>query len=49
MARGDELYTNLVGKPEGKGPLDRRRRRLEESTRTDLQEMGCGLDSAGKG
>ena len=30
----------LVGKPEGKTPLDRSRRRCENSIRMDLQEMG---------
>jgi len=32
----------LVGKPEGKGPLGRPRRRWEDNIKMDLQEMGCG-------
>jgi hypothetical protein len=30
----------LVGKPEGKRPLGRPRRRLEDNIKTDLQEVG---------
>jgi hypothetical protein len=32
----------LVGKPEGKRPLGRLRRRWEDNIRMDLQEVGCG-------
>jgi hypothetical protein len=32
----------LVGKPEGKAPLGRPRRRWEDNIKMDLQEMGCG-------
>jgi hypothetical protein len=31
-----------VGKPEGKRPLDRPRRRWEDNIKADLQEVGCG-------
>jgi hypothetical protein len=31
-----------VGKPEGKRPLGRPRRRWEDNVRMDLQEVGCG-------
>ena len=35
----------LVGKPEGKRPLGRPRRRWEDNIKMDLQEVGCrGLD-----
>jgi len=35
----------LMGKPEGKRPLGRRRRRWEDNIKTDLQEVGCeGMD-----
>jgi len=37
----------LVGKPEGKRPLGRPRRRWVDNIRMDLQEVGCGLDWAG--
>ena len=36
------LYRVLVGKPEGKRPLGRLKRRWEDNIMTDLQEMGCG-------
>jgi hypothetical protein len=32
----------LVGKPEGKRPLGRPRRRWEVNKKVDLQEGGCG-------
>jgi hypothetical protein len=32
----------LVGKPEGKRPLGRHRRKWEDNIKIDLQEMGCG-------
>ena len=35
-------YRVLVGKPEGKGPLGRPRRRWVDNIRMDLQEVGCG-------
>jgi hypothetical protein len=36
------VYTILVGKPEGKRPMGRPRRRWEDNIRMDLQEVGCG-------
>ena len=36
------VYRVLVGKPEGKRPLGRRRRRWMDNIRMDLQEVGCG-------
>jgi hypothetical protein len=36
------VYRVLVGKPEGQGPLGRRRRRCVDNIRMDLQEVGCG-------
>jgi hypothetical protein len=43
-AFGEERGVNmvLVGKPEGKRPLGRPRRRWEGNIRMDLQEVGCG-------
>ena len=32
----------LVGKPEGKRPLGRPRRRWEDNIKMDLEEVGCG-------
>jgi hypothetical protein len=46
------VYKVLVGKPEGMRPPGRPRRRLEDSIKMDLQEVGCGeygLDQAGSG
>ena len=34
-------YRVLVGKPEGKRPLGRPRRRWEDNIKMDLQEVGC--------
>jgi len=31
-----------VGKPEGRRPLERTRRRWEDNIKIDLQELGCG-------
>jgi hypothetical protein len=35
-------YRVLVGKPEGRRPLRRPRRRWEDNIKTDLREVGCG-------
>ena len=35
-------YRVLVGKPEGKRPLGRPRRRCVDNNRMDLQKVGCG-------
>ena len=46
------MYRVLVGKPEGKRPLGRPRRRWEDNIKIDLQEVECGgygLDRAGSG
>ena len=39
---GEGVYRVLVGKPEGKRPLERPRRRWVDNIRVDLQEVGCG-------
>jgi hypothetical protein len=36
------VYRVLVGKPEGKRPPGRPRRRLEDNIKADLQEVVCG-------
>ena len=39
------VYRVLVGKPEGKRPLGRPRRRWEDNIKMDIQEVGCkGVD-----
>jgi hypothetical protein len=40
---GRGVYRILVGKPEGKRPLVRPRRRWEDNIKADLQEVGCGI------
>jgi len=39
---GRGVYRVLVGKPEGKRPLGRPRRRWEDNIKMDLHEVGCG-------
>ena len=36
------VYRILVGKPEGKRPLERPRRSWVDNIRMDLQDVGCG-------
>jgi hypothetical protein len=52
MGEERKVYKVLVGKPEGKRPLGRPRRRWENGIRMDLREIGlgvCGLDSTVSG
>ena len=42
MGEGRGVYRVLVGKPEGKRPLGRPRRRWEDNIKTDLHEVGGG-------
>ena len=42
MGKDGGMYRVLVGKPEGKRPLGRARRRWEDIIRMDFQEVGCG-------
>ena len=39
---GERRVQGLVGKPGGKRPLGRPRRRWEDNIKMDLQEVGCG-------
>jgi hypothetical protein len=39
MGEGRDVYRILVGKPEGKRPLGRPRRRWEDNIKADLQEV----------
>jgi hypothetical protein len=41
MGEQRKMYTVLMGKPEGKRPLERPRRRWKNCIRTDLGESGC--------
>ena len=42
MGEGRGVHRFLVGKPEGKRPLERPRRRWEDNIKMDLQEVGGG-------
>jgi len=45
MGEERSVYRFLMGKPEGKRPLGRPRRRWEDNIKVDLQEVGCeGMD-----
>jgi hypothetical protein len=43
MGEERKVYKVLVGKPEGKRPLGRPSRRLEDGVRIDLREIGLGV------
>jgi hypothetical protein len=40
MREGRNVYSVLVGKPEGKRPLGRPKRRWEEGLKMDLRDIG---------
>jgi len=42
MGECRSVYRLLVGKPEGRKPLGRLRRRWEDNIKINLQEVGCG-------
>ena len=42
MGEGRGVHKVLVGKPEGKRPLGRPRRRCEDNIKMDLEEVGRG-------
>ena len=49
MGEGIVVHRVLVGKPEGKRPLGRPRRRWEDNIKMDLQEVGGGCSDFGSG
>jgi hypothetical protein len=52
MGEGRNVYRVLVGKPEGKRPLERPRCRWEDGVKMHLEETGwrgCGVYLAGSG
>jgi hypothetical protein len=52
MGEGRNVYRVLVGKTEGKRPLERPRHRWEDRLKMDLREIGwggCAVDSPGSG
>jgi hypothetical protein len=42
MGEERDAYRILVGRPEGRRPLERPRRRWEDDIKIDLQEVGWG-------
>jgi hypothetical protein len=40
MGKGRGVYRVLVGRPEGKRPLERLRRKCEDNIKMDLKETG---------
>jgi hypothetical protein len=42
MGEERNVYRVLMGKPEGKGPLERPRRRWEDGIKRNLREIGWG-------
>jgi len=45
MGEGRGVYRVLVGKPEGRRPLGRPRRKWEGNIKMEIQEVGCwGMD-----
>jgi hypothetical protein len=42
MGEGRNVYRVLVGKPKGKRPLERPRRRWKNGIKMDLREISCG-------
>jgi hypothetical protein len=43
MGEKRKVYKVLLGKPKGKRPLGRTRRRWEDGIRMDLREIGLGV------
>jgi hypothetical protein len=41
MEERREIYRAFVGKPDGKRPLGKPRRRWEDNIKIDIQEMEC--------
>jgi hypothetical protein len=44
MGEKRDAYRILVGRPEGRRPLGKPRRRWEDNIKMDLQEVGWGID-----
>jgi hypothetical protein len=44
MGKMRGAYRALVGKPEGRRPLERARRRWEDNIKMDLRNVGWGVD-----
>jgi len=46
---GERRVRVLVGKPDGRRPLGRPRRRWEDNIKMDLKEVGCGVWTGSSG
>ena len=44
MEEGRDVHRVLVGKPQGRKPLGRQRRRWEDNIKIDLEEVGRGCE-----
>jgi hypothetical protein len=44
VGEGRDVFRVFVGKPEGKRPLGRARRRWEDNIRMDLKKVGSGCE-----
>jgi hypothetical protein len=42
MGKRRGVYTVFMGKPEGKRPMGKPRRRWEDNIKMNLEEVGCG-------
>jgi hypothetical protein len=42
VTRSESCIQGIVGKPEGKSPLGRARRRWEDNIKVGLRAVGCG-------
>jgi hypothetical protein len=42
MGQRRDVYRVLMGRPDGRRPFGRPRRRWENNFKMDLQELGCG-------
>jgi hypothetical protein len=49
MGEVKDAYNILVGRPEGRRPLGRPRRRRVDNIKMDLRVWGCGFGSLGSG
>jgi hypothetical protein len=47
MGENGVAYSIFVGRPEGRRPLGRPRRKWEDNIKMDLQEVGWGMDWIG--
>jgi hypothetical protein len=49
LNKKEDTGSSLVGKSDWKTPIGRPKRRGNDIIKTDLKELGCGLDASGSG